>query len=64
MMNHSYELNQDIPNIELLMFRIFCSPLSTKHARKDGKDSKNLLLGNIFSEKRVEMPMEVYDSLL
>lgn len=64
MVSQSYELNQDIPNIELLIYKMFCSPLSTKEARKEGNDSKNLLLGNIFDAKGVELPLEIYNSLL
>jgi len=34
MINSAYQLNQHIPNIELVFYRIFCSPISTKATRK------------------------------
>jgi len=29
MVHQAYELNQHIPNIELVLYKIFCSPIST-----------------------------------
>jgi hypothetical protein len=37
MVNSAFELNTLIPNIELLFYRMFCSPITTKQERK-GKD--------------------------
>ena len=34
MLNSAYELNDSIPNIELVFFKMFTSPLSTREARK------------------------------
>jgi hypothetical protein len=48
MVNSSYELNGLIPNIEMLFYKIFCSPISTLEERKD-KDREDPLVGNIFS---------------
>jgi len=38
MINQSYEINQFIPNIELLLYKIFFSPISTEAERKGSKD--------------------------
>jgi hypothetical protein len=46
MIHQSYQLNKDIPNIELLIYKMFCSPITTKEVRKGEKD---LLVGNIFA---------------
>ena len=35
MINSAYELNSLIPNIEMLFYKIFCSPISTKEDRKN-----------------------------
>lgn len=48
LVNSAYELNNLIPNSEKLFYRIFCSPITTKDARKD-KDKENVLEGNIFA---------------
>lgn len=61
MIHQSYELNKDIPNIELLLYKMFCSPISTKEERKGEKD---LLAGNIFAQKGLQLPIDVYLSLL
>lgn len=45
MIEQAYPLNKLIPNIELLLFKIFVSPKTTKELRKD---SNNLLAGNLF----------------
>jgi hypothetical protein len=58
MINQSYELNQFIPNIELLLFKLFVSPLKTKELRKGNKD---LLAGNIIKYK---LDNSIYKSLL
>lgn len=48
MVNSSYELNYLIPNIELIFYKLFCSPISTKEERK-GRDIEDPLFGNIFA---------------
>lgn len=63
MVHSAYELNYLIPNIELLLYRMFCSPINTREARK-GKDKDDLLMGNIFAEKNVSMTNSGYRSLL
>ena len=63
MVNSSYELNSLIPNIEKLFYRIFCSPLTTKDLR-NGKDKENVLLGNLFAQKKVSLTYFGYKSLL
>src|SRR5450830_1555320 len=64
MVNSSYELNSLIPNMELLFYKIFCSPLTSKEERSNGADHENLLLGNIFSQKKVSVTYFGYRSLL
>ena len=49
MLNSTYELNDSIPNIELVFFKMFTSPLTTREARKKN-DQDDLLAGNIFNE--------------
>ena len=61
MIHQNYQLNKDIPNIELLIYKMFCSPISTKEERKGVKD---LLTGNIFAAKGLQLPIDVYVSLL
>lgn len=51
MVNSAYELNSLIPNIEQVFYRMFCSPLTTKEDRADGRDRENVLYGNIFAQK-------------
>ena len=64
MINQAYRLNEFIPNIELLMYKMFCSPITTKEQRKEMNDKVNLLAGNIFSEKEMSMHPDIYKSLL
>ena len=61
LVNSPYELNEMIPNIELLLFKIFTSPMYNKAARKAG-DSDDLLVGNLF--RGVNFKPSVYRSLL
>jgi uncharacterized protein YeeX (DUF496 family) len=61
MINSAYELNDQIPNIEMLFYRMFFSPLTTKEQRKDAED---LLEGNIFCKDEINLPSQVYQSLL
>ncbi len=63
LVNSSYELNSLIPNVEMLFYRMFCSPLTTKEDRK-GKDQENVLYGNIFAQKQVPLTYFGYKSLL
>lgn len=63
LVNSSYELNGLIPNVEMLFYRMFCSPLTTKEDRK-GKDTENVLYGNIFAQKQVPLTYFGYKSLL
>jgi hypothetical protein len=49
LVNSAYELNGLIPNVEMLFYRMFCSPLTTKEERAGGKDRENVLYGNIFA---------------
>lgn len=64
MIHQRYELNTLIPNIEWMLYKIFFSPLSTEEERKSGNDRDNLLLGNLFAAKQMQLPMEFYRSLL
>lgn len=61
MINQAYELNGLIPNIELLLFKMFVSPSMTKEARAGNED---LLAGNIFAEKGFKLHEDVFRSLL
>ena len=63
MVNSAFELNSLIPNAELLFYHIFCSPLLIKEERK-GHDRENVLLGNIFADKKVSLTYFGYKSLL
>lgn len=45
MINQAYSLNQFIPNIELVLYKIFFSPITTEEERAGNSD---LLAGNIF----------------
>ena len=61
LVNSAYELNDIIPNIELLFFKMFVSPIATKAERKAG-DSDDLLVGNLF--RGINFDSAVYRSLL
>lgn len=61
MINQAYELNALIPNIELLLFKMFVSPSMTKEARAESED---LLAGNIFVEKGFKLHDDACHSLL
>jgi hypothetical protein len=61
LINSAYELNSLIPNAELLFYRMFSSPLTTKAERAGGED---VLLGNIFAQKKVSVTYFGYKSLL
>lgn len=50
-----------IPNIELMFYRIFTSPIMTKDIRKDNED---LMEGNIFARENINLGSAVYRSLL
>lgn len=64
MIHQAYRLNALIPNIELLLYKMFCSPMTTKEQRKQVDDKVKPLAGNIFAEKRMAMHPDVYRSLL
>lgn len=64
LVNSAYELNGLIPNVELLFYRMFCSPITTKQERAGGKDHENVLVGNIFAQKQVSLTYFGYKSLL
>ena len=61
MVHSAYELNDLIPNIELLMYKIFMSPQINKEKRKQSTD---LLEGNLFTQKDIDLDNDVYKSLL
>ena len=61
LINSAYELNSLIPNVELLFYRMFSSPITTKAERAGGND---VLLGNIFAQKKVSVTYFGYKSLL
>lgn len=63
MVNSAYELNSLIPNVEMLFYKMFCSPLSTKEERK-GRDKESVLFGNIFAQKKISLTYFGYKSLL
>lgn len=61
MINSAYQLNDIIPNVEMMLYKIFCSPVTTKETRKD---SDNLLVGNLFLNDKQNLGPAVYRSLL
>jgi len=63
LINSSYELNDIIPNIEMMMYRIFISPQLTKEARQKSEEG-DLLEGNLFCKENVNLGPAVYRSLL
>ena len=64
LINSAYELNSLIPNVELLFYKMFCSPITTKADRAGGNDREDVLLGNIFAQKKVSITYFGYKSLL
>jgi len=63
MVTQAYELNHLIPNIEVIFYRMFMSPITGKEERK-GNDKENLLYGNIFAPKKISLTYFGYKSLL
>lgn len=63
MLNSAYELNKLIPNIEMVFFKMFISPITTMQERKR-KDGDDLLAGNLFFKQDFKMPKQAYESLL
>ena len=63
MINSAYEINDIIPNIELMFYKIFCSPITTKEVRK-AQDKDDILAGNLFAVEGVKLPNQAYTSLL
>lgn len=63
MISSAYELNELIPNIELLFFKMFCSPITTAETRKE-EDKEDLLAGNIFAKQGINLGSIAYRSLL
>jgi hypothetical protein len=63
LINSAYELNDIIPNIEMMFYRIFMSPQLTKEARKKSEND-DLLEGNIFCKDDINLGPSVYRSLL
>jgi hypothetical protein len=59
----AYELNDTIPNIELVLYKMFVSPITTLDQRK-AHDKDNLLAGNIFDKTGTKLGLDVYRSLL
>jgi hypothetical protein len=46
LISQAYQLNDIIPNVELIFYKIFCSPITSKDTRKG---SEELLEGNLFA---------------
>jgi len=63
LINSSYELNEMIPNAELIFYKMFTSPITTKAERKAGQED-DLLAGNLFHNTSFKMPKQAYKSLL
>ena len=63
MINSAYEINDIIPNIELMFYKIFCSPITTKDLRK-AQDKDDILAGNLFAVDGIKLPNQAYVSLL
>ena len=64
MLSQAYELNNLIPNVDKIFYRMFCSPLTTKELRKGKDNGDDILLGNIFADKKVSVTNLGYKSLL
>lgn len=64
MLAQAYELNSLIPNVDLLFYKIFTSPISTREQRAGQDKDENLLVGNIFADKQVPLSYFGYKSLL
>ena len=62
--NSAYELNNAIPNIEMMFYKIFFSPITTKEMRKKLGDSDYLLDGSLFAREGINLGPMVYRSLL
>lgn len=52
----AYELNADIPNAELLFYRIFQTPITLHGSVKEG-EHRDILDGRIFERKGRLMPL-------
>ena len=48
MINQSHKLNDTIPCMELIFYRMFMSPLTTMDDRKGHDKGDHLLVGNLF----------------
>ena len=64
MIKQSYELNEYIPNVELLLYKMFFSPITTRAERANGADRENLLFGNLFADRKMQLHGDIYGSLL
>ena len=63
MVRQAYQLNDLIPNIEMLVYKIFISPDLTKKIRKE-QDSADLLAGSLFAKPDTKFGPLIYKSLL
>ena len=61
LISQAYQLNDIIPNVELIFYKIFCSPITSKEQRKGSED---LLEGNLFAREDMNLGSQVYRSLL
>ena len=61
LISQAYQLNDIIPNVELIFYKIFCSPITSKDTRKG---SEELLEGNLFAREGMNLGSQVYRSLL
>ena len=50
-----------IPNVEYMFYKMFFSPLTTEDQRKDNED---LLAGNLFAQKQMQIHPLIYKNLL
>ena len=62
MVHQAYKLNNFIPNIELVLYNLFMSPLHTAKQRKEDKGN-NILNGNLFAQKGFSLGFDGYKSL-
>lgn len=60
MISNAYELNSWIPNVHMMLYRMFCMPKTTEKLRKEA-DGNDLLVGNIFNN---HLSITGYKSLL
>jgi PHD/YefM family antitoxin component YafN of YafNO toxin-antitoxin module len=63
MIHQAYDLNAYIPNIELVLYNIFMTPITTAELKKQSEDKDDLLVGNLFAKNKVPLGSDAYKSI-